>query len=973
MDTSYCKNDSSSIPYLLVGFPGGGTFSGPDVTGNEFNPLTSGIHIVTYTFTDIHGCSGSQSQSTIVYDRPIVTFIGLDTMYCENANPSTLMGNPAGGIFTGAGLTGNNFSPSNAGTGTHTIDYAYTDQHGCSAYKERNVTIHPLPAVSFSGLDSVYCKNNNPVYLTGDPVTGIFSGTGITDNYFYPMNVGAYPITFSYTDIHGCANSISKTATVNDLPLVSFIGLDSSYCINSNSEALTGTPQGGTFTGGGIINGNEFDPATAGIGYHTIIYVCTDINNCTSGDTGATNVRALPNVNFSGLDTAYCINNQPVVLSGNPPGGSFIGSGITGNIFSPSNPGINNITYVFTDNYNCSNSDIKNAVVYNLPAVSFSGMDTSYCLYAQADTLTGIPSGGSFIGSGIINNIFDPATAGTGIHLITYSFTDLHGCSNTISETTTVHSIPVVNFIGLDTSYCNIHNSITLTGLPQGGTFSGDGVTGSVFDPFDATLGIHIINYTFTDSYGCTGSYSLQTSVHEIPVVDFIGLDSSYCNDAQPVVLSGSPAGGTFSGAGINNQIFYPDSVSPGTYQITYSYTNAFGCENHIQHNVTLFGIPSVGFGGLVSDYCINAPADTLMGIPASGIFSGNGISENIFTPSNAMINQNTIIYTFTDTNNCTNSSMQVTAVHSLPQVSFSGLDTIYCISSVSAILTGAPSGGFFTGGNMTGTIFNPQTAGIGIHIIVYSYADSYGCRGYDTMQTAVYNNPSVSFSGLGDSYCQNAPPVVLSGIPSGGIFTGNGISGNLFKPETTVPGIYTITYTYTDIHGCSDSSSHATAVQEIPDFAFSSDTIKVNLPYALFADTGYASYLWQNGYTGRILIVTTAGMYSVTVTGYNGCSVSDSIFVVKANDVNDEEDKTQIAVYPNPANNFITISIESDIPEKLKIEITDSRGALVKSEEFKSAVRHCKTLDVSDLSKGIYYLKISANRKTAVIKVIIF
>lgn len=54
------------------------------------------------------------------------SFTGLDDNYCSDADPVTLVGTPAGGVFDGPGITGDQFSAVAAGSGDHTINYKYT-------------------------------------------------------------------------------------------------------------------------------------------------------------------------------------------------------------------------------------------------------------------------------------------------------------------------------------------------------------------------------------------------------------------------------------------------------------------------------------------------------------------------------------------------------------------------------------------------------------------------------------------------------------------------------------------------------------------------------------------------------------------------------------------------------------------------------------------------------------------------------
>lgn len=92
----------------------------------------------------------------------------------------------------------------------------------------------------------------------------------------------------------------------------------------------------------------------------------------------------------------------------------------------------------------------------------------------------------------------------------------------------------------------------------------------------------------------------------------------------------------------------------------------------------------------------------------------------------------------------------------------------------------------------------------------------------FTTAEKAIVVNPlpTVGFTGLAASYCENAPSVTLTGSPAGGEFTGAGIiPGNLFNPGTAgAGGPYTITYSYTDANGCSNSSSQTVTVNTCND-----------------------------------------------------------------------------------------------------------------------------------------------------------
>lgn len=84
-----------------------------------------------------------------------------------------------------------------------------------------------------------------------------------------------------------------------------------------------------------------------------------------------------------------------------------------------------------------------------------------------------------------------------------------NGCSS-VSDSVYVNlqSAPSVSFTGLPVFICLNQSAVSLTGIPPGGTFSGNGITGSTFDPVAAGQGSHKITYSYVAASGCTASAS---------------------------------------------------------------------------------------------------------------------------------------------------------------------------------------------------------------------------------------------------------------------------------------------------------------------------------------------------------------------------------------------------------------------------------------------------------------------------------
>ncbi|MEO8760002.1 MAG: T9SS type A sorting domain-containing protein, partial [Bacteroidia bacterium] len=99
--------------------------------------------------------------------------------------------------------------------------------------------------------------------------------------------------------------------------------------------------------------------------------------------------------------------------------------------------------------------------------------------------------------------------------------------------------------------------------------------------------------YTLTASTGTcvVNSNTISVVVNNLPVVTFtsLGFSDTLCSSNGSLNLTGgNPSGGTYSGSGITSNVFYPASLSPGTYTLTYSYADVNSCSNNASHSVTI-------------------------------------------------------------------------------------------------------------------------------------------------------------------------------------------------------------------------------------------------------------------------------------------------------------------------------------------------------------------------------------------------
>ncbi len=195
-----------------------------------------------------------------------------------------------------------------------------------------------------------------------------------------------------------------------------------------------------------------------------------------------------------------------------------------------------------------------------------------------------------------------------------------------------------------------------------------------------------------------------------------------------------------------------------------------------------------------ISDYCFEASANlnyTLTGTPSGGIFSGDHVSGNTFSPPIlSFIGEFNITY---EVNNCsTTETITIGADFQLNGQSGSS----FCISDAPFSLDPTIGGGTFSGEDIIGGGFNPSEAGF----YDLTYTTAGGCSVMKTVEIG----PSFTIEGIntdtgGFNTCEGNLPANLIGNPSGGTFSGPGFIGGQFNPAI-VPGSFNITYT---VSGC--------------------------------------------------------------------------------------------------------------------------------------------------------------------------
>ena len=221
-----------------------------------------------------------------------------------------------------------------------------------------------------------------------------------------------------------------------------------------------------------------------------------------------------PDATITPVDT-LCQESAPVTLTAHDPGGRWSGTGVTGNTFDPAAAGAGNhvIRYDITNASGCSDYDQITVTVVPTPDATITPVGI-VCISDPPMILRAHDPGGIWSGPGIVGNVFTPAIAGSGNHVITYSITDANGCSDSDQIILTV-AVPDATITPVDTMCVN-GPIIILTAHDLGGIWSGEGVTGNTFDPAIAGVGDHIISYNIINQ-DCKDSDTTIITVVPIP------------------------------------------------------------------------------------------------------------------------------------------------------------------------------------------------------------------------------------------------------------------------------------------------------------------------------------------------------------------------------------------------------------------------------------------------------------------------
>jgi PKD repeat protein len=750
------------------------------------------------------------------------------------------------------------------------------------------------PVASFTMQDNSICRNVQNDYTstsTQAPTSYSWSfegGTPSTSTQQNPQNVtyataGTYDVTLTVTNAFGsdtyvCANCVTVFAD----PVVTLTGTNPGCGTQANGSVAS------SVTGTGPYTYNWSNGATSAnlnnVGSGTYSVTVTSSQGCTG--TASTTLT-----NPSGMNVSGTVQN--ITCAGQSNGSITLT--VTG--------GTGNKTYSWSNGTTAANLNNAAAGSYSVTVTDAAGCTAtaSFTITApSAITITGNASNISCAGQ---NNgsIVVSATGGTGNKTFSWSNGSSGSSLNNLSA-------GVYSVTATDANGCTASSSYTIT-APQAIAITAEINAVTCFGDANGSIQVNATggtgNKTFFWNNGAigTGISNLAAGSYTVTATDALGCEASQTftvGSPSALVLNGTVSGVQCFGDN-DGSINATATGGSGTISITWSNGMTGGQANNLAAGIYVATATDLAGCSVSAQFTVNQPealeinltdfdiaCEDLNGSAIVSPAGGNGPyivnwSNGVNGYENETLNTGNYSVTITDNNGCTaTQAFQITQSANLSV--FLQVENISCFGagngSISALVNGGDQNYTFEWNNGAGTSsINNLLAGQ----YNLTVTDGTGCSGN---AAAVISEPSVLTAAIDANdvtcFAQNngsALAIVMGGTEPYQYGWSNGSNEELVEDLTAG----NLTLNVVDANGCSAQSS--TTIEQPTMLVGNvlitgSETCAGNDGGAeIMIDGGIPSYaiLWSNGSTSAQLEDVAAGIYLVTVSDANGCTISAS------------------------------------------------------------------------------------------------
>ncbi len=664
--------------YLPSGWSGSSSTNSIGTTAGSSGSLS-------VTATNACGTSSEQTLAITVNTTPAAPgTISGNTTICSGSTNTYSVASVSGATSYGwmlpggwSGTSSTNTISTTAGS-SGTITVTPINSCGTSSDQTLSVTVNAVPATpgTISGSATI-CSGSSNTYSISSvsgatsynwSLPGGWSGTSTTNTISTTAGSSG---TLTITAANSCGTSAGQTlaVTVNTTPAtpgsiagnaVACVGSTQTYSVandpnvtlytwslpggwtgtsTSNTISITAGVSGGSIT---VTGGNGCGTSAA----QNLAVTTNDIPATPGTISGTTTL-------CSGTADTYSVTNDPSATSyaWTLPGGWFGTS--TTNTISATVGTSGNITVVAVNA--CGSSTQQTLVItVNAAPSTPAAIDGNAAIcggVAQTYSVSNDPNAtsytwslpGGWSGSSTSNSINTTDGGSGGV----ISVTATNGCGTSSAQTlnVTVNTAPATpGSIAGNTTLCeasaqsysvaNDPNIVTYNwSLPAG--WSGSSTSGSISAGAGASGGV--ISVTGTNGCGTSAAQSITVTVNALPSVSISASANTLCVNNNPVSLTGSPSGGTFSGTGVIGSTFDPAVSGVGSFVVTYLYTDLNSCSNSDSTTIVVNGCTAMNVAGEWQVGVYPNPFNNSLEVQIPAVF-GKEATLNLFSTSGQLV-----------------------------------------------------------------------------------------------------------------------------------------------------------------------------------------------------------------------------------------------------------------------------------------------------------------------------------------------
>jgi hypothetical protein len=450
-------------------------------------------------------------------------------------------------------------------------------------------------------------------------------------------------------------------------------------------------------------------------------------------------------------------------------------------------------------------------------------------------------------------------------------------------------SIPATTF-----GSCDAAVMLTATGT-TGGTFSGPGVSGNMFDPAAAGPGTHTISYVVSAQQGAAIAPAADSSTLTVTVTSF-----SLTASSTDATCTGGNGSATVSPSGGSAPYTYlwsngatsatANNLTAGTYSVTV--TDNTGCPSDA--TVTVSANNEVITGATTTT---NAGCGLSDGSATATPSNGTAPYTYIWTPSaqttQTANNLAAGIYsvTITDANGCEGTLNATVNNPNSPTASITASTNVACNGGTTGDATVAGSGGttpYTYSWSSGGTSVTETGLAAGVYDVTIVDAASCVATSSVTITEPTALTATVDATATNDVSC-NAGNDGTAGITAAGGTAPYAYAWSNSATTATISGVTAGNYvvTITDANGCETSENisvgepTALAANLTATDVTCNGSVDGSASATVSGGTAPYTYSWSNSETSANISGLAAGNYDLTVTDANGCVLTPTSVTV--------------------------------------------------------------------------------------------